>query len=696
MTQEEQSKIAKINTAADKFITAKGEIKQVLNEYGVSVTDQTPFADYPDKVEELGKRAIPEGNESIVLVNLNAPGSGYWIPETQAERDKLLEGAFVQIDISGAEAPITKKINKLEDETVAFHFNLPASEHGTISFHFGTAQALCVRQSVHIVVGSRVELSAATYKNTIKERIAFGRAQVFIPSDTSTPSEAQINTYSIKRVYQQDGSYEDYIGYFNDDKGEYVSQTGIKLRLQNGGDDLDAPIEDVWIENKDDNGAVLLEQVFRCFRDIRIVDVMCGVNQKMVRFPKVYTKRERTTLKIKHWSNNSYVSEDSIDAIVLWIADEKIDDSWHLHGAFVRSVRGEADVELDEIFISRYKVNSSYNSVTGVDAIGTTRANYASNIKAKNGTQVTYVDDYGITRTFAANADTRRWAMIGYREQSLLTLYAYLWFGTNTQQGLHGTDGLMGITTSENPDPGQPKTGSTDHLVAKGIMIGGNLNTDNRKPTIFLGIENPFSSSEGTMMGDVTSVAYRAGEGNTEEVNTLMLALDRADYNPGSDAYDTLLSSGYHEIQVEYPESAPDWSAGNSYEVGDFVTYKGLQYRCLTANSDSAWTASKWYSLKLKLHANNRMANLTAKVERDLYFPTAIKSDENITACNKDTHWANSAPASGIATKNFKMVALGTYRNYRLGLGAFCLNAYNALSYSSGDYWRSRSSLQLV
>ena len=42
------------------------------------------------------------------------------------------------------------------------------------------------------------------------------------------------------------------------------------------------------------------------------------------------------------------------------------------------------------------------------------------------------------------------------------------------------------------------------------------------------------------------------------------------------------------------------------------------------------------------------------------------------------------------------MVAIGYNRSAGSALGAFSLNANNALGHSAGDTWRSRASLQLV
>lgn len=698
LTPEEQSKAAKIAAAADKFIIAKNSIRANLNTFGVACGDDVPFADYPGKVADLGRKTIPSSNEAVVTVYLNPSGADYWLPESQAEREALLAEAKAILKVDGIQDAYKTTLTRLEGEELTFRFTLPGSARALLTFSFGTAQALVAKQTVHVKGGTTATVTCTTYENAVAKRYAFGRAQIW-NGQNNNPN----NTWTILREYEQDGTYTDRIGYYDDTDSSnpvFVSQTGIKIALKNGGDTAEDPVSEVVIENPD---GTPLENKFKCLRDIRIVTITCGVAQTFVRFPKCYTKREKATITIEHRANGVHTYDETKTVIINWIADDML-DGFHLHGAFIRSVRGEADVELDQIFIGRYKVNSSYNTVPGADGFGTTRANYCTNIKAKNGTQLTYVDEYGISHTYAANADVRRWAMIGYREQSLLTLYAMMWFGVDTQNGIHGSDGLRGICTAAAPDPGQQKSGATDHLVAKGIMIGGNSNNDPRKPTIFLGIENPFSSQEGTMMADVTSLAFRAGEGNTVPVNELLICLDRNDYNPGSGEKDTLLTSGYHELQVEYPsETPPEWDSVTAYEKGNLVTYKTRQFRAVAANtnkppvtSSNAINTANWQPLAVYLADNTRQANLTAPIERDLYFPTQAKTDENITVASVDNHWGNFVPAVGATTENWKMVALGADRVNGSSLGAFYLSANNALGIFGGGSWRSRASLQLV
>lgn len=53
-------------------------------------------------------------------------------------------------------------------------------------------------------------------------------------------------------------------------------------------------------------------------------------------------------------------------------------------------------------------------------------------------------------------------------------------------------------------------------------------------------------------------------------------------------------SGRYNVADIKYPE----WVANTSYVVGDKVTYSDAGYECITANSDSSWTSSKWKNVR--------------------------------------------------------------------------------------------------
>lgn len=652
MTQAEQAKAAQIAAAADKFIAAKEGIRTQLNAAGVTVDSSVPFASYPSKVEELALLAQPTTTECVVNCTLNPTGADYWLPSDAAQKEAMLYGATATLHIEGNEDDYTVPVTSLTNFTARFKAYVTRKAAASVEFHFGARYALATKTTFSVAPQTTVAAQTLTSKALVETRLAFGRAQLF----DGTAANA-ITTYPVARYYNEDGTYTERIGYFDDDNGgAFVSQTGIKLSLWNKPDASTAATE-VVIDDGGGTGAVNLLDAMKCFRDNRVMNITASsVAQVMAMFPKVYTKREKTTISIPHRSGGVETgTPTSVQCVILWISDYLIDATWHLHGAFIETRRGSEDVELDEIGISRYKVNSNYNSVSGQAGLGTTRGNYRDNIKAKNSSETSWTDQFGIAHTLAANGSPRRWAMIGYREECLLQLYGFMWFGPDSQNGLHGNDGLRGICTTVAPDPGQPNSGGTDFIVDAGIKVGATDNDSPRGLTTFLGIENPFSAQEGTMMGDVTAVAYR--DANDVAVNTLIIALDRNDYDPASDAYDNLISNGYHELRTNYTN-------GETLYLSDM----------------------------------NRQANLTAEIERDLFFPTRTKTDENITVGGVDTLWNNSVPASGTAstTKNFKMVALGNFRTYGSGLGAFSLSAGYELGYSFGGYWRSRSTCHLV
>ena len=281
LTPEEQNKAAKIVAAADKFILAKNGIKANLNTFGVACGDDVPFSDYPGKVADLGRKTIPSSNEAVVTVYLNPSGADYWLPESQSEREALLAGAKAILKVDGIQDAYETALTRIEGEELTFRFTLPGSARALLTFSFGTAQALVAKQTVHVKGGTTATVTCTTYENAVTKRYAFGRAQIW-NGQANNPND----TWTILREYEQDGTYTDRIGYYDDTDSSnpvFVSQTGIKLALKNGGDTAEDLVSEVVIENPD---GTPLENKFKCLRDIRIVTITCGVEQTFVRFPK--------------------------------------------------------------------------------------------------------------------------------------------------------------------------------------------------------------------------------------------------------------------------------------------------------------------------------------------------------------------------------------------------------------------------
>ena len=211
LTPEEQSKAAKIVAAADKFILAKNGIKANLNTFGVACGDDVPFADYPGKVADLGRKTIPSSNDAVVTVYLNPSGADYWLPESQSEREALLAGAKAILKVDGIQDAYETALTRLEGEELTFRFTLPGSARALLTFSFGTEQALVAKQTVHVKGGTTATVTCTTYENAVTKRYAFGRAQIWRGQDNN-PND----TWTILREYEQDGTYTDRNGYYED------------------------------------------------------------------------------------------------------------------------------------------------------------------------------------------------------------------------------------------------------------------------------------------------------------------------------------------------------------------------------------------------------------------------------------------------------------------------------------------------
>ena len=92
---------------------------------------------------------------------------------------------------------------------------------------------------------------------------------------------------------------------------------------------------------------------------------------------------------------------------------------------------------------------------------------------------------------------------------------------------------------------------------------------------------------------NATGAAYQYartdGQGNA--------VFEMPDTEPTQDSKKMITSGGVKTAIDAKPGWRGTWTASTSYIVGDTVVNSGALYQCKTANSDSTFTASKWYSL---------------------------------------------------------------------------------------------------
>lgn len=650
MTEQEQTKAAQIAAAADKFITAKEGIKEKLNEYGVTVSDEVPFSAYPQKVNTLGQMTKLSPTASIVTVDLNPVGSTYWLPESAEDRAALLDGAklILFVRMGAADKSFAIPITTLEGGSFAFRVEGLEGDHAArIIAQFGATSAICAPVSLTVTGG----LATSATMTTIKKRgifKAFGRAQLFSGQEsdalTSFPITMTIN----------DGVTTYAFGHY-DSSNQFVSTCGVKIQLGYW-DETDQVAGVRTVGGDTSESAVTLEQYLAAFGNIRLTTLEVGtgdpVNDIFVELPKAYTKREVLQLQVETWDALGAVASTATNTyIVHWLADEAYDATWHLHTAFQRDIFNEqtgeyeTPIDLDKIFIQRYASNSSgYSQPDGSTEVAGSQNAWWTIYRAKNSLQVKYTDAAGAVHTFDGSADDRRFEGTGYKQISYIQLCAYLWLGANVQSVLQGI-----CTTSVS----STYNGDSDILVQHCGLFAGfcttsgttkNYNPNNRT-IVFMGFEDALWSSTGWIAGDVTA-GYVCDDNLNGSVE-LYYCRDPKKVAPSTGNKTTLLGAGYMLIPANY--------LGGS---------------------------------------NRRQIGMSGISAQDLFFPTNDATQQNITVAATDAIW-QTTPNTTPGIK-YQMVALGTGRYIGSSLGAFALNAVNGLGTSLGNIWRSRSTCCLV
>ena len=650
MTEREQAKAAQIAAATDKFIVAKNGIKEKLNEYGVPVSDAVPFADYPGKVDALGQRSIPTPTTTIVTVQFNPVGSIYWLPESEEEREALLNDAvlILSIRMGAGDKSYSLPIKALEGNAYSFRVEGIEGTHAArIVARFGATTAVCAPVSLTVSAG----LESSEIITTVRKRgvfKAFGRAQLF----TGDANDALTSYPIVLSIIDGVSTYA--FGHF-DSAGKFVSTCGVKVQLGY----WDEVMETAGVRTVDGDtseNAVPLENFLNAFGGIRITTLKVGTgtpnDDVHVELPAAFTKREIIPLAVDRLNSSGAVASTSTDNyLVTWLADEAYDPTWHRHTAFQREVFNEttheyeAPVDLEKILIQRYASNAGgYSLPDGTIEVAANQATWWSRYSAKNALPVSYTDAIGTTHAFAAGEDARRFHGTGYKQISYIQLCAYLWFGVNVQ-GV-----LQGICTSTNRT--STYNGDSDVLVQNCGLFAGfcttsgstkNYNPNNRT-IVFMGLEDALWSSTGWIAGDVIC-GYVTDE-NLDSFTELYYCRDPKKVTPGTGNKTTLLANGYEVIAANF------------------------------------------------LGGTNRRQIASEELSvRDLYFPTNSAGNENITVGATDAIW-QTTPQAATGIK-YQMVALGNYRGYGGSLGAFTLNAIYGLG-ASGGYWRSRSTCELV
>ena len=637
-----------------------------LADLNVLPTGTAKLENLPQTIERLAAG-------TTVACILNPTGSDYQLPSSKAERDALLTGAKVVVrdrnDAVIAEASVTGLVNS------TFYAQVPDIEAKTrvsVAVVFGNDTYTCVAIHTYLQPDRVTSCSFASKLWTGREE-EIGRFQLF--------DDATGTSYLIRRVTQSDGTVAlHYGGFYLDNTGTAVWQnhSGVYTTVKSCADAA-SEVVTATVNACSDAGARNIEDILDVLKNMRPVTATstdangATVENKLMMYPKFYCKTETRQLPIITYNEDGTVAaSEAKDVVIMWVANTRVDNSYHAHAAFVRSVRTGSDydeVELDHFFYSRYPMNwTSAAPTAGTSCVvaqctnddicpTTALSRENANTYARNLNKLACVvtdDATGETlASFAANADARNWAAASSHDIAFFQWICVLMYGVEIQTVIMGNC----TTAGENP---QTRNGQTDWLFDKGIRFGSADNASNTQPCLVAGIEDGIHSSQGTFMNDLTYFAERTidADGTEHKRAYMAYARDRLDWTPSVGTPATLKANGYRELSFD-----------------------------LNANTDDNTTIS---------NPRRRLGYDEGVCARDLMVMCASQSEPNFQIAAIDNFWFGGTPAVGTAGASAYLVALGYNRSYGRSLGLFTIAAAAGLSYAYAVDWRPRLSLQVV
>ena len=625
------------------------------------------------KLENLPQTIQRLAAGTTVNCLINASGSDYQLPSSQAAIAELLVGAKVRVldenNVTLAEAAVAGLVNQTVIVQVP---NITAKTNVQVALILGnqTYTAPATRtylQPDHITSVRFTTLCSVADKEEI------GRFQ--FKDDNSGLS------YLIRRVTKADGTFAlHYGGWYVDQSNAAVWQnhSGIFTTVDSCATE-DADVVRSTVNACSDEGARNLMNTLKVFKEMRPVTAVSTdatgvtVTNKLMMYSKFFCKTEETQLEIATYNEDGTIrSTQTKDVIIKWMADEKIDASYHPHAFFIRTTRtGDTFeyTELDHAFYSRYPMNwmsahttasttATVATCTGDGICPTTALSRdTANSYARNLNKLAFVltdDATGDTiASLAANADARAWATSSSHDISFFQWICTMLYGTEIQTV------IMGNCTDAGGNP-QTKNGQTDWLFEKGILFGSANNASNTQPCLVAGIEDGIHSSQGTFMEDLTYFAERTIDDDGEHKRAFMVyAPDRLDWTPQNGTYATLIANGYRELDFD-----------------------------INTNTNPANTTIE--------NPRRRFGYDAGVGARDLMIPCADQTKPNFCQGAVDNFWLGATPAVGTAGKSAYLVALGANRGSGRSLGLFAVSANVALSHAAAYNWRPRLSLQVV
>ena len=704
---------------------------------------------------EALERIMAANRLATVTVRVNPTGSEYELPAGETERAELLYGAKIVLREQGVGAPYEAVITSLENFSVTFQLFVTDSAQALYSTAGGVlgksaTTAYAINTSAFRLKNGdalTIDLVTSAATGTVVEMC---RVQPWSdnPANDSNPYRKAGVSFLGTRITNGSGTHL-HLGHYANDGHTWVDESLTKVVTWQCPDANTEPIEVIvgGDDGVDRTNWVNLEDRLAAVGQSKLVTLTCrGATADhdpipLVRFPKLYTKREKVVMNLPIDDGAGGLAENPVPCMVTWYCDTQADAGYRLMDAFLQPVRQTddsiAEIEKQYTYITPYPVSNVQNlAVTQEDGTTSTfscarvrsgegreyvpgnRGVSLERVKPLNWTTMTISADGEDDVVIQPDYDSRTITPMGSRHIGFLQQLAYLHFGVNVQGAASSTD------TAKNIFPGICTTavaattnGATDYIRTLGKRTGAANPKAITNPILFCNIEDGLWSSTGLYNENITFVHRRTimtDENGAVTSNALsaqfLYCEDAADVKPLSDT-----------AAINNTDSVPEVTANfaDSFEGQLMLLHHYKQMPAAVTTTTALYRAQ-----------DADMPGI-----RDLCYPTDDPTEENINMGACDTFWKYSAPnyitafsasttyaagryvinnnilyrftaahAAGawtgedvevaanatIVQRKYALVALGGGRSGGSSLGSFSLSATNNLAASGGHTWRLR------
>ena len=510
-----------------------------------------------------------------------------------------------------------------------------------------TVHVACAVGKPYAVRPIRVKLSPGVSRTVdVTPYSAAGTLQIgrVFKVDSGNPEDFLITVQT-----QADGSMVTNFGHYAD--GSWVNETGISN----------------WIGETDAGGALTNTEpdasVKYFERDVwpwnaaRTVEVSC--NRQPLCFTEVpiyYVKTELTNVVFRTVEDGITTSE-SVLCRIWWLCKDALDGYRLPAWAYIwewDSVAGDVAAKTKRAhYYAQYKavvaglLSYPYPGTT----VGWSRSTAHSNAQALNAYAV-YLDGENLGIDPAGGG--RTWSGCTWQNWQAFHYLAFIQYGADIRgafQGITagGAQARQDVSeTARRLNPG-----------LKSFAVNGGATGNNS--IVWLGILNPWNSSEGEVMVDVTW--FNRHTSALGKHTQLITCNDVAKIQPQGVSYDAMIAAGYHVLSylTTYSGSTTNPTINNRF--------RGL---------DTDWRYEwAWMPCVGTIDAGYRAVNYGAN---------------NVCVSYLWTSWAGSAGGADSVT----LANLGNYLSNGVGYGPLSVYAYySGIATSYGTYWGSRPCLNL-